>query len=149
MNGKVVKNIARIFVANPAVLIANKHMVTSGYTDYLFDIRSIAGDIVKTIRYDMPKADKNGRIRRFGDKRKIEFFPIIDIFAHQDRIAIISSYLGGKSFECVNGFSFDSQGNIILTGVTYSDDYPTTENGYDRLLGEKRRVVDDNKTGSF
>lgn len=81
---------------------------------------------------------------KFNDwkpKERIPSFMISDISItalslNLDKI-YYSTYLGGKSFESVTSFSFDANGNIILTGGTYSDDYPTTKNAYDRSLNGK------------
>ena len=81
---------------------------------------------------------------KFNDwkpKEKVASYMISDISITTlsldlDKV-IYSTLLGGKSFECVNSFSFDANGNIILTGSTYSDDYPTTKNAYDRSLNGK------------
>lgn len=43
---------------------------------------------------------------------------------------LFSTYLGGKSLDYIRFYSFDSDGKIILTGATYSDNFPTTKNAY-------------------
>ncbi len=47
---------------------------------------------------------------------------------------LYSSYLGGKSLDYVTSFSFDLDGRIILTGGTYSDNYPVTKDAYKKSI---------------
>lgn len=45
-----------------------------------------------------------------------------------------STYLGGKSMDYVSSYSFKEDGKIILAGGTYSVDFPTTINSFDRAM---------------
>jgi len=48
-----------------------------------------------------------------------------------------STYLGGKSLDYVLSYSFDVNGKIILSGGTYSDNFPVTKNAYkNSMTGE-------------
>jgi hypothetical protein len=48
-----------------------------------------------------------------------------------------STYLGGKSLDYIRSYSFDLDGNIILVGGTYSENFPTTKNAYKKsMVGE-------------
>lgn len=76
-----------------------------------------------------PKADP-------GQQRRVQDLSITALSLNLDKI-VFSTYLGGKSLEIVPSFSFDKKGNIVLCGTTYSDDYPTTKNAYDRSLSGK------------
>ena len=44
---------------------------------------------------------------------------------------VISSYLGGSSFESGNGIAVDASGNIYITGTTQSTNFPTVSGSYD------------------
>ncbi|MHA2295885.1 MAG: SBBP repeat-containing protein [Candidatus Hodarchaeales archaeon] len=48
---------------------------------------------------------------------------------------IFSTYLGGSDNEHLAGMSIDSSGNIVVTGVTSSDDFPTTTGSYQESHG--------------
>ncbi|MDD4554635.1 MAG: SBBP repeat-containing protein [Bacteroidales bacterium] len=50
---------------------------------------------------------------------------------------LFSTYLGGKSLDYIRFYSFDSDGKIILTGATYSDNFPTTKNAYQKSMSGK------------
>jgi len=50
-----------------------------------------------------------------------------------DRI-LYSTYLGGKSLDYILSCSFDVNGKIILTGGTYSDNFPTTKNAFKKSM---------------
>jgi hypothetical protein len=47
---------------------------------------------------------------------------------------LYSTYIGGKSLDYVQAYSFEINGKIILTGGTYSDNFPVTENAYKKSL---------------
>ncbi len=47
---------------------------------------------------------------------------------------LYSTYLGAKKRESTTAFCFDENGNILIAGQTWSDDYPVTKNGYDLSL---------------
>lgn len=53
-----------------------------------------------------------------------------------DRV-LYSSYLGGNSLDYVTSFSFGLDGKIILTGGTYSDNYPVTKDAFKKSLTGK------------
>jgi len=44
---------------------------------------------------------------------------------------IYSTYLGGDDTDCCNGIALDSLGSAYVTGVTWSDNFPTTSNAFD------------------
>ncbi|MBI5402248.1 MAG: hypothetical protein HY959_02510 [Ignavibacteriae bacterium] len=61
---------------------------------------------------------------------------ITSLSLNLDKI-LYSTYLGGKSLDYVQSYSFDVNGKIILTGGTYSSNFPVTENAYkNSLTGE-------------
>jgi hypothetical protein len=45
-----------------------------------------------------------------------------------------STYWGGKSLDFITSFAFDGTGKIYLTGGTYSDNFPTSQEAYKRTL---------------
>ncbi len=45
---------------------------------------------------------------------------------------LMSSYLGASYDEYPNGITLDGKGNLYLTGTTEADDFPTTQNAYQR-----------------
>lgn len=47
---------------------------------------------------------------------------------------LYSTYLGGKSLDYVVSYSFDKAGKIILSGGTYSDNFPVTKNAYKKSM---------------
>jgi hypothetical protein len=46
---------------------------------------------------------------------------------------IYSTYIGGDHYEESSDIAVDSAKNTIITGITYSTDFPTTQNAYDRI----------------
>lgn len=50
-----------------------------------------------------------------------------------------STFIGGEIGETANDIAVDNEDNIYLTGLTYSDDFPTTPGCYDRKV-EKTEV---------
>lgn len=53
-----------------------------------------------------------------------------------DKLAY-STYLGGNSLDYVRSFSFGAEGKIVLAGATYSDNFPVTENAYQKSMAGK------------
>lgn len=45
-----------------------------------------------------------------------------------------STYIGGKSRDVINNCTFMNNGYIVLTGTTWSDDFPTSKDCYDNIL---------------
>ena len=45
---------------------------------------------------------------------------------------IVSTFLGGTGYDVCYAITVDSQGNIVLTGYTFSSDFPTTPGAYRR-----------------
>ena len=53
----------------------------------------------------------------------------------QDLSTILAStFLGGSDYDFAEGVAIDSEGNIYVTGDTYSSDFPTTIGSYQRQL---------------
>jgi hypothetical protein len=52
---------------------------------------------------------------------------------------IYSTYLGGESFDYGRGIATDGSGNAYVTGVTYSEDFPTL-NQYQAYYDSERRL---------
>lgn len=43
---------------------------------------------------------------------------------------VAATYLGGQNGEGLEGVAVDAQDNVYVTGATFSDDFPTTANGF-------------------
>jgi len=48
---------------------------------------------------------------------------------------VYSTYLGGDGLEDGRGIAIDGGGNAYITGITYSTDFPTTQNAYQTYQG--------------
>ncbi len=48
---------------------------------------------------------------------------------------VYSTFLGGSALEAAFEVAVDPTGRAVLSGVTLSDDFPTTPGAYDRSLG--------------
>jgi hypothetical protein len=44
---------------------------------------------------------------------------------------ITATFLGGSNIDKVTALTFDPQGNLYVTGITYSTDFPTTQGAFD------------------
>jgi len=51
---------------------------------------------------------------------------------------LYSSYLGGNSLDYIRSSSFGLDGKIMLAGATYSDNFPTTNNAYQKSMAGKQ-----------
>lgn len=47
---------------------------------------------------------------------------------------LYSTYLGGSHYDTANSIVFDKNGNIVIAGITLSDNFPTSSNGYDDTI---------------
>jgi hypothetical protein len=63
-----------------------------------------------------------------GQKRPTGVTPDFDVFVtklNSDGTAVLfSAYLGGSSYDVIQGISLDSSGNPCITGLSYSADFP-------------------------
>ncbi|MBI5414589.1 S8 family serine peptidase, partial [Candidatus Peregrinibacteria bacterium] len=48
---------------------------------------------------------------------------------------ISSTYIGGETYDYVSAIDFDADGNISLTGITFSRGFPTTDGAYNQIFG--------------
>ncbi len=48
---------------------------------------------------------------------------------------LASTFLGGRYGESVEGVAIDSNGNVLITGATFSDDFPVTDSALQSRLG--------------
>ncbi len=48
---------------------------------------------------------------------------------------LFSTYIGGSGTDCVNSVTINSAGNLLLGGVTSSDDFPVTEGAFQTTYG--------------
>ena len=67
------------------------------------------------------------------------FLTILDPFAGAGRGLVYSSYFGGKRNEAPTAMTFDAQGNVYLTGWTFSPDFPETDNALEFSTGTASR----------
>ncbi|PKP34572.1 MAG: hypothetical protein CVU00_06300 [Bacteroidetes bacterium HGW-Bacteroidetes-17] len=51
---------------------------------------------------------------------------------------LYSTYLGGNSLDFIRSCSFGLDGEIILAGQTYSDNFPTSKNAYQKSMNGKQ-----------
>ena len=64
------------------------------------------------------------------------FLPLVNQVATQTQSPLIfSTFLGGAQFDQVRDVTTDAQGNIYLTGLTASSDFPTTTGAFQRTYG--------------
>ncbi len=47
---------------------------------------------------------------------------------------VYSTYLGGNGYEWAAGLDVDGYGNVYVSGATKSEDFPVTENAYDKIF---------------
>jgi hypothetical protein len=87
--------------------------VTSGAFDTTYDYTVPSDDNIR----------EEGFVAKFDAAGALEFL----------------TYLGGSSSDFINAIAVDEQCSIYLTGYTQSDNFPTTENAYDRTLKGDRR----------
>ena len=79
---------------------------------------TLSGDFpTKHARYPSKNGISDGFITKFSPTGLVEW----------------STYLGGSVAETINDVAVDKQGNIIIGGTTYSDDFPIV-NGFDDSL---------------
>jgi hypothetical protein len=79
-----------------------------------------------TFDYTVPSGDNTrdeGFVAKFDTTGALEFL----------------TYLGGSSSEWIYAIAVDEQCSIYLTGSTRSDNFPTTENAYDRTFKDDGR----------
>ena len=57
-----------------------------------------------------------------------------------DGTLLWSTYLQGSARDDVYGVRADAQGNVIVTGSSFSTDFPTTPGAYDRTLAGNKDV---------
>jgi len=55
----------------------------------------------------------------------------ISKFSNDLTSLVASTYLGGANTDEAYALAIDSSDNVYITGLTYSDDFPVTENAYD------------------
>lgn len=66
-----------------------------------------------------------------------------------DPVLIYSTYLGGSGYDQVRAVAADSAGNVYVTGVTKSRDFPVTAGAFDRRIdGQDVFVTKLNATGT-
>jgi hypothetical protein len=82
--------------------------VTAGAFDTTFDYTVPSDDTI----------DKDGFVAKFDAAGALKFL----------------TYLGGSSSDTVSDVAVDEQCSIYLTGHTFSGNFPTTENAYDRTF---------------
>ncbi|MBD2775164.1 SBBP repeat-containing protein [Iningainema tapete] len=75
-----------------------------------------------------------------GKNNFVTFVTKINPAASGDASLVYSTYLGGNNnpqgnAEVGYGIAVDFQGNVYVTGISYSSDFPTTENALSRTLG--------------
>lgn len=61
---------------------------------------------------------------------------------------VFATFLGGSAYDSVNGIDVDSDGNIYVTGETYSTDFPLVDSEYDFQEVSDAFVAKLNPTGA-
>jgi hypothetical protein len=62
------------------------------------------------------------------------FVTVMDLDRPQGAALIYSTYLGGSDTDIPYGISFDNTGKLLLTGYTYSTDFPVTGGAFQSTL---------------
>jgi Secretion system C-terminal sorting domain/Beta-propeller repeat len=98
----------------PAIAIdKNGNVFISGYT-FSSDFPTTEGAY---------STSKNGATDRFISKFNSNLSQLL-----------ASTYIGGNSYEYGMGLAIDNDNNVVITGYTYSEDYPTTNGSYDETF---------------
>ncbi len=110
-------------------------LVTHNNTLYLFGkTKSVDFPITSKAfqkEYDNSAPPDSAHRYEFGD------ITITALSLNLDKI-LYSTYLGGKSLDYIRSCSFGLDGKIIITGQTYSDNFPTTTNAYQKSMAGKQ-----------
>ncbi len=64
----------------------------------------------------------------------------IAVFDFESGTLVYSTFLGGTDIELLNGMAVDHQGNVYVTGVTSSPDFPVTPGAFKTIKGSPQNA---------
>ncbi|MUG99640.1 hypothetical protein F7734_48120 [Scytonema sp. UIC 10036] len=108
-----------------------------GGLDIAVDSRGNAYVTGQTASLDFPT--KNALSSSFNNNNFVAFVAKLNPNASGDTSLVYSTYLGGNdnaqsNGEVGNGIAVDFFANVYVTGISYSSNFPTTENAFSRTL---------------
>ncbi len=111
-----------------AIMIANQRIYLTGRTNS--SDFPVTKDALDREYYDWKSPDPNWQ-------SMIIDFSLAVLSLDLDTL-LYATYLGGKDRDEIVSVTPAKNHNLILTGITWSDDYPTTPNCFDSTLGGQR-----------
>lgn len=92
IGGKIQKNTAVIYVAEPVFTICSDVLITAASKEYTFEIRDLKGTLKKTITVDAPPPELSKYVKRFGERAGKVVYAVMDIFWDPPYIIVIPAY---------------------------------------------------------
>jgi hypothetical protein len=92
VGGKIQKNTAVIYVAEPVFTTCSDVLITAASNEYTFEVRDLKGTLKKTITVDAPPPELSKYVKRFGERAGKVVYAVMDIFWESPYIIVIPSY---------------------------------------------------------
>ncbi len=106
---------------------------------------------ITTYSAQFPMAFSAGRVTLAGDSDAV--VGILDMTKSGGDSLVTSSYFGGSDHDEVRKLALDAQGRVLLTGFTFSSDFPTTPDAVQVSGGGNGdafvSVIDPSRSGNF